>query len=432
MGSPIRARIVLVPRGCNQDRFGPGLSRAFHAPAPTRPSLPLCSPEPGHSCRREISILPSCSASNARSEERGKDIGQLKKLRLLSLAAATVTAALEPPAPVAPGYAACLLPSGRETRASAARRAAEGAIAISSPRGPSEVFLTQQARLSKSGKEDKMATELEKARKQPAAILKSSQQAPPKPSLQQQEQVEAEVTELLKTPTTDAPIVQLVSNSLVPRDGEVTLKDPADKKAESAFKRAHENSMHATRAAAAASMAARASLLWIDGLLNDPPADNIRFRQQLVKIQKAQAFMADATLDSVRYSARVAAASVLGRRHLWLKNWAVDNTSRANLTAVPYDATKLFGEEALKDILVESVDKRRTMPTTTRKAERQPFKKNYQQFQNFQPFRPSRPFRGRFRDFRQQRGTWGRQRFPYRGAGGYRQQGSQPKQKPQQ
>ncbi|XP_053138354.1 uncharacterized protein LOC128339002 [Hemicordylus capensis] len=194
-----------------------------------------------------------------------------------------------------------------------------------------------------------------------------------------------EPSSLLQTPTTDTHISQLSSGSLVPRDGEGFLKDASDKKAEFSFRRVHDNSSLATRSSAVASMTARASLLWINDLLDQTPPEAVRLRQQLLKLQRAQALIADTSLDSIRYSSRASAASVVGRRYLWLKAWQADSASKNNLCALPYKGSKLFGNSALEKVLVESKDKKKTMPSAPRKPDKTSFRRGYQPFRSFRP-----------------------------------------------
>ncbi|KAL8221746.1 UNVERIFIED_CONTAM: hypothetical protein K2H54_074444, partial [Gekko kuhli] len=79
-----------------------------------------------------------------------------------------------------------------------------------------------------------------------------------------------ETMEDLKVPLVDAPVVALHSGAVLPKDGENALKDPTDRKNETALKKAHEAMSLAIRSAAALSNFTRATAIWADNLLQDP------------------------------------------------------------------------------------------------------------------------------------------------------------------
>ncbi|XP_061488955.1 uncharacterized protein LOC133387687 [Rhineura floridana] len=171
------------------------------------------------------------------------------------------------------------------------------------------------------------------------------------------------------------------------------------------------------RASASASVFSRAAMMWLDDLLEDPNPDPASLRRSLIKLRKTAVFVADATLDATQLGARAMTAQIVARRTLWLRHWQADPTSRGNLSRAPYSGSLLFGEEALKAVLVDPKDAHKPVLATVKNIDHRPFRR-------FPPFRTNQPFRrpqpgGRGRDFRSYdsstfRGTWNR-RFHGRG-----------------
>lgn len=93
-------------------------------------------------------------------------------------------------------------------------------------------------------------------------------------------------------------------------------------------------------------------------------------------------------------------ANVVSHRNIWLCNWEVDSGSQNRLVGLPFQGAKLFGH-ALEPILVESKDKKRMLPTSTKKE----VTKTKKQF-----FRFSRPDL-RTRDNQKSRGKWNKSQF---------------------
>ncbi|KAG8564927.1 hypothetical protein GDO81_012637 [Engystomops pustulosus] len=90
-------------------------------------------------------------------------------------------------------------------------------------------------------------------------------------------------------------------------------------------------------------------------------------RSQLVTevttAQKASAFLADASVDALRLSARSAALSNSARRALWLKNWSGDLSSKSHLCNIPCEGEFLFGS-TLDKILEKAADGKKGFPNT--------------------------------------------------------------------
>ncbi|XP_066477616.1 uncharacterized protein [Tiliqua scincoides] len=73
-----------------------------------------------------------------------------------------------------------------------------------------------------------------------------------------------EVLDKIRIPSVDAQMAALATNTIIPSEGEGGPRDPLDKRIEAAFKRAFEASSFSLQAAAANSIFARATFLWID------------------------------------------------------------------------------------------------------------------------------------------------------------------------
>ncbi|XP_061454541.1 uncharacterized protein LOC133371298 [Rhineura floridana] len=224
-------------------------------------------------------------------------------------------------------------------------------------------------------------------------------------------------TTKLAVPGIDEPIANLVSRSLLPREGESQLQDATERRLDFALRKNHEATTFSMRASASASVFSRAAMMWLDDLLEDPNPDPTSIRRSLIKLRKTAAFVADATLDANQLGARAMTAQIVARRTLWLRHWQADSTARVNLSRAPYSGSLLFGDEALKAVLVDQKDARKPVLATVKQIDHRPFRR-------FPSFRTNQPFRGtwsggRGRDFRSYdyrtfRGAWNR-RFQGRG-----------------
>ncbi|KAL8183696.1 UNVERIFIED_CONTAM: hypothetical protein K2H54_048893 [Gekko kuhli] len=185
----------------------------------------------------------------------------------------------------------------------------------------------------------------------------------------------------LKVPLIDAPVVALHSGAVMPKDGENALKDAFDRKNENALKKAHEAMSLAIRSAATLSNFTRATAIWADNLLQNPEVSPLVLRQTLLKMKRAAEFAADASQDNIQFCARAQAANIIIRRNIWLKHWKVDSLSKSNLATEKFSGRLLFGESNLDKVLVETREKKKAMPSSSYRRERDT--KN----------RPSRSFR---------------------------------------
>ncbi|XP_061471530.1 E3 ubiquitin-protein ligase SMURF2 isoform X1 [Rhineura floridana] len=215
----------------------------------------------------------------------------------------------------------------------------------------------------------------------------------------------------LDVPGIDEPIARLVSRSILPREGESHLKDTTERRIDFALCKNHEATALSMRASASASIFSRASMMWLDDLLEDDNPDPVAFKRALLKLRKTAAFVADATLDATQLGARAMTTQIVARRTLWLRHWQADSAARLNLSKAPYSGSLLFGEEALKAVLVDPKDAHKPVLATVKNIDHRPFRR-FPSFRSNQPFRGTRPG-GRGRDFRPYdsnafRGSWNR------------------------
>ncbi|XP_061480327.1 uncharacterized protein LOC133383498 isoform X3 [Rhineura floridana] len=215
----------------------------------------------------------------------------------------------------------------------------------------------------------------------------------------------------LDVPGIDEPIARLVSRSILPREGESHLKDTTERRIDFALRKNHEATALSMRASASASIFSRASMMWLDDLLEDDNPDPVAFKRALLKLRKTAAFVADATLDATQLGARAMTTQIVARRTLWLRHWQADSAARLNLSKAPYSGSLLFGEEALKAVLVDPKDAHKPVLATVKNIDHRPFRR-FPSFRSNQPFRGTRPG-GRGRDFRPYdsnafRGSWNR------------------------
>ncbi|XP_061442298.1 uncharacterized protein LOC133365051 [Rhineura floridana] len=194
----------------------------------------------------------------------------------------------------------------------------------------------------------------------------------------------------LDVPGIDEPIARLVSRSLLPREGESHLKDTTERRIDFALRKNHEATALAMRASASASIFSRASMMWLDDLLEDANPDPVALRRALLKLRKTAAFVADATLDATQLGARAMTAQIVARRTLWLRHWQADSAARLNLSRAPYSGSLLFGEEALKAVLVDPKDAHKPVLATVKNSDHRPFRR-FPSFPSNQPFRGTRP-----------------------------------------
>lgn len=203
--------------------------------------------------------------------------------------------------------------------------------------------------------------------------------------------LEPELTSLLQIPTVDQPVAELSATSNPAGPPEESLR-PEDKRLENSLVRSHQATAWSIKSTMAASFFNRASILWLKQLQARLPISDVRSQQDISKVIVALEYSADATLNSSRFAAKAIGSSVAARRLLWLRQWQADAKSKWRLASSSFSGPKLFGA-ALEPLLVESKDKRRVLPSMSRRSE----------FRSQSSFRPFRNQEGGFSGSRRQR-----------------------------
>uniref|UniRef100_A0ACB8FNX0 Uncharacterized protein n=1 Tax=Sphaerodactylus townsendi TaxID=933632 RepID=A0ACB8FNX0_9SAUR len=174
---------------------------------------------------------------------------------------------------------------------------------------------------------------------------------------------------ILQVPIIDGPVAALQSSGLVSKDGRGQIKDFQDRRSEQFCKRTHEAAAMAIRASATASIVSRASIVWARKVLELLPPTETKAIEGVNRMLKAASFAADATLDSVTFSARSMASAVATRRLLWLRMWQTDWRSKSMVSECAFQGEKLFGED-LKEFLVDPKEKPKHLPKPFRAFDR--------------------------------------------------------------
>ncbi|XP_058015779.1 uncharacterized protein LOC131186316 [Ahaetulla prasina] len=207
---------------------------------------------------------------------------------------------------------------------------------------------------------------------------------------------------ILQVPTVDAPVVALTTTSHVTGPENEALR-PEDKRADQSLVKSHQASAWAIRSSMASSFFNRASIMWLRQLQGRLSSSDVRAHQDLNKVIAALEFSADSTLNAARFSAKAIGSTVTSRRLLWLRHWKADTRNKWRLASSAYAGSKLFGA-SLDPILVETKDKKKVLPSLSRRGElrQQPY------------FRPSTASSSSFRN--QEFGGSRRRRYsPFRG-----------------
>ncbi|XP_069804450.1 uncharacterized protein [Dendropsophus ebraccatus] len=149
------------------------------------------------------------------------------------------------------------------------------------------------------------------------------------------------------------------------------MKDPMDKRAEVYLRKNWEATTATFKPLVATTSVARATEIWV-AQLKEQIRSGATTEELLSKfpiIEGSVSFMAEASADALRLSARSAALSNSARRTLWLRDWKGDVTSRAKLCAVPCEGNLLFGS-ALEKVLEKASDKKKSFPLVSTQATR--------------------------------------------------------------
>ncbi|CAJ0944686.1 unnamed protein product [Ranitomeya imitator] len=166
-----------------------------------------------------------------------------------------------------------------------------------------------------------------------------------------------------KVPKVDAAVASTTKQSVLPVEDSGVLTDPLDRKAEALLKRSWEVNTGAFRPAISSTCTARSLLVWTEQLEEQIRGKTSResILLKLPQIKEAVAFLADASVDSLRLAARSAGLVNTARRALWLKNWKGDAQAKAKLCAIPCQGEFLFGK-TLDELLNKAGERKKGFP----------------------------------------------------------------------
>ena len=153
--------------------------------------------------------------------------------------------------------------------------------------------------------------------------------------------------------------------------------------------------------AMASTVVARNLEYWLDQLKGHIEAGTSRreLLESFPVLMKAVGYIADASAESVKLSARSSALINSTRRALWVKTWQGDTASKLKLCGLPFEGDLVFGT-GLDTVLDRTADRKKALPL--KKVDSGP-KKKFRPF--FQAKGPKEAQRGQGgRPWRSQRG----------------------------
>ncbi|KAM4045328.1 lamina-associated polypeptide 2, isoforms alpha/zeta-like [Anomaloglossus baeobatrachus] len=184
-----------------------------------------------------------------------------------------------------------------------------------------------------------------------------------------------------EVPKIDVPVAKVARKTAIPFEDSSGLKDPMDRKADNLLKRAWEAAATTIKTNIAATSVARSMSRWLDDLesqlVDRAPMESVHESISLLKL--ATGFMADASAESIRFSARNEALTNAARRAIWLKTWYGDCASKNKLCAIPFSGVRVFGP-ALDEILEKASDKKGGFPEE--RSRRGPPTRRFRPFRN--------------------------------------------------
>lgn len=189
---------------------------------------------------------------------------------------------------------------------------------------------------------------------------------------------ETETASWNRPPKIDAPITKISKRSSLPFEDAGSLRDPLDKKIDSCLRRTWEASATGLKPNIASTCVARSLLVWLnqleDHVRNKTPRETLL--SSLPTLKKAAAFLADASTDAIKLTAKSAALSNSARRALWIKNWSGDVSSKNRLCTIPCEGDLLFGS-VLNDLLEKAGDKTKLFPSSFPARQQYPFRGSF-------------------------------------------------------
>ncbi|PIN88341.1 hypothetical protein AB205_0081150 [Aquarana catesbeiana] len=202
-----------------------------------------------------------------------------------------------------------------------------------------------------------------------------------------------------KKPRLDAAFSHVSRNTDLAFEDMGILKDPMDKRADSLLKKAWDSTLANLKPAMASTVVARNLEHWLEQLKAHIEAGTPRkdLLETLPVLMRAVGYIADASAESVRMSARSSALINSTRRALWVKTWTGDTASKTKLCGLPFEGDLVFGP-GLEAILERMADKKKAFPIKKKVVP--------QGNKNFRPFRKTSDSKetGYKRPWRSQRG----------------------------
>ncbi|CAJ0949801.1 unnamed protein product [Ranitomeya imitator] len=203
-----------------------------------------------------------------------------------------------------------------------------------------------------------------------------------------------ELAEWMKVPKVDAAVASTSKAGTLPLEDVGLLKDPSDRKADMFLRKVWESTAGAFKPAISSTCTARSVMVWIsqleEQLKSKVPRD--KMLNSLSQIREGVAYLADASVDSLKLAARSAGLSNAARRALWLKTWKGDAQAKAKLCTIPCRGEYLFGP-VLDDILAKAEDRKKGFPKAFNPTFRNTFRRRFQYRRPYhnQDWEPSDP-----------------------------------------
>ncbi|XP_077306678.1 ubiquitin-conjugating enzyme E2 U isoform X2 [Lithobates pipiens] len=209
---------------------------------------------------------------------------------------------------------------------------------------------------------------------------------------------ESKVKPLVNAPIVDSSLMRLARHVTLPIEDAVSFKDVLDRKMDLELKKAYSMAGGSCRPAITTAAVARAISGWATKLEKDllEGTEMEKLVSSLQEIRLAGDFVAEASVDIIRSSARTMLASVTARRALWLKPWMADTASKINWCKIPYDGSNLFGAKLDSAISKVTGGKSGLIPSDRRpKAQKGPsFRRSLpDKYRESRSYRPGREFR---------------------------------------
>lgn len=185
-----------------------------------------------------------------------------------------------------------------------------------------------------------------------------------------------------KTPRLDAAFSQVSRQTDLAFEDMGVLADPMDRRMDSLLKKSWDSSQGNLKPAMAVTVVARNMEYWLTQIKAHIEAGTPKetILASFPMLLKGVAYIADASAESVRMSARSSALTNSARRALWLKTWQGDSASKVKLCGIPLTGDLLFGP-GLETVLDRTADKKKAFPIKKKFGE-----------QAKRKFRPQRKF----------------------------------------